>query len=120
MKDTRLTDTILRKKFNTKALGYCAEEVDAFLDEINIEIEKLEREVEHLKRELSTQQTLTNMHANKSKELNIELCNLKAQNGVSSTTTANFANIQLLDRIGNLEKMVQKLLDNNKSKDGRF
>ena len=51
MKDTRLTDTILRKKFNTKALGYCAEEVDAFLDEINIEIEKLEREIEHLKRE---------------------------------------------------------------------
>jgi DivIVA domain-containing protein len=46
MRDTRLTDTILRKKFNTKALGYCAEEVDAFLDEINIEIEKLEREIE--------------------------------------------------------------------------
>ena len=120
MKQVKMSNRVYTKDFNVKSLGYCCEEVDAFLDEINIEIEKLEREVEHLKRELSTQQTLTNMHANKSKELNLELCNLKAQNGVSSTTTANFANIQLLDRIGNLEKMVQKLLDNNKSKDGRF
>ena len=52
MKDIRLTDTILRKKFNTKALGYCAEEVDAFLDEINEEVLKLEREIEALQEKM--------------------------------------------------------------------
>ena len=35
---------------------------------------------------------------------------------VESSSSANFSNIELLNRIANLESMVQQLLDNNKDK----
>jgi DivIVA domain-containing protein len=120
MKDSKISRKIYEKDFNTKALGYCCEEVDAFLDDINFDVEKLEREIETLKEKLHSSECRCAANEQKIKDLSRELYSQKAQNAVSSTSNGNFSNIELLNRIANLEKMVQSLIDNNKSKDGRF
>ena len=43
----------------------------------------------------------------------MELYNAKAQNGVASTSNANFSNIELFNRISSLELMVKKLIEKN-------
>ena len=48
MKQVKMSNKVYTKDFNVKSLGYCCEEVDAFLDEINMEIVRLEREIEDL------------------------------------------------------------------------
>ena len=120
MKDNKISKKIYEKNFNIKALGYCCEEVDAFLDDVNFDVERLEREIETLKDKLSFTETCLRAQEQKVKDLTRDLYNQKAQNAVSSTSNGNFSNIELLNRIANLEKMVQTLIDNNKSKDGRF
>ena len=44
----KMSNKVYTKDFNVKSLGYCCEEVDAFLDEINMEIVRLEREIEEI------------------------------------------------------------------------
>ncbi len=116
MKEIKISQKVYTKNFNVKSLGYCCEEVDEFLDELNLEIVKLERKIEGLlekNRQLDASRMALEQ---KNKELSIEVYNLKAHNPIPSSTNANFSNIDLLNRIANLENMVQKLLDQNKDK----
>jgi len=116
MKEIKISQKVYTKNFNVKSLGYCCEEVDEFLDALNLEIVKLEREKDHLiekNRQLDASKLALEQ---KNKELSIEVYNLKAHNPIPSSNSANFSNIDLLNRIANLENMVQKLLDQNKDK----
>lgn len=116
MKEVKLSTKIYSKDFSIRSLGYSCEEVDRFLDEINVEIAKLERELATSLEKYRTSETLRISADKKYKELNLELCKLKASKTVESSSSANFSNIELLNRIANLESMVQQLLDNNKDK----
>ena len=116
MKEVKLSSKIYSKDFSITSLGYSCEEVDRFLDEINVEIAKLERELATSLEKYRTSETLRISAEKKYKELNLELCKLKASKTVESSSSANFSNIELLNRIANLESMVQQLLDNNKDK----
>ena len=111
MKKIRVSNKIYTKDFNIKSLGYCCEEVDAFLDEINMEIVKLEREIEELNDKLRSSEAKRQFAEKSNKDLSLELYNQKAQHTVHNHTGANFNNIELLNRVANLEKMVQKLLE---------
>ena len=113
MKQVKMSNKVYTKDFNVKSLGYCCEEVDAFLDEINMEMVRLEREIEDLNARLKTSETKRNIAEKSNKDLSLELYNQKAHHTVSTNTGANFNNIDVLNRLANLEKMVQRLLDKN-------
>lgn len=113
MKQVKMSNRVYTKDFNVKSLGYCCEEVDAFLDEINMEIVRLEREIEDLNAKLKTSETKRNIAEKSNKDLSLELYNQKAHHTVSTNSSANFNNIDVLNRLANLEKMVQRLLDKN-------
>ena len=113
MKQIKISNKVYSKNFNVKSLGYCCEEVDAFLDDLNMEIVRLEREIEELQDKLRTSESKRQVLEKSNKDLSLELYSQKAHNTVSTNTNANFSNIDLLNRIANLEKMVQRLLDRN-------
>ncbi len=114
MKEIKISHKVYTKNFNVKSLGYCCEEVDEFLDELNLEIMKLERKIDSLSEKTRQLESSKLALEQKNKELSIEVYNLKAHNSIPSSTSANFSNIDLLNRIANLENMVQKLLDQHK------
>ena len=115
-KAIKLSDKIYSKDFSIKAMGYSCEEVDGFFDEVNIEIDKLERELEKIKNDLSKEQSENSALLQKYNNLYLENTAIKAQNGVSSNNTASFNNIELYNRVSNIEYMLKKLLDEkNKS-----
>lgn len=116
MKEVKLSSKIYSKDFSIKSLGYSCEEVDRFLDEINVEVAKLERELASALEKFKTSETLRINSDKKYKEMNLELCKLKASKTIESSSSANFSNIELYNRIANLESMVQQLLDNDKNK----
>lgn len=107
----KLSEKINEVDFQRKPFGYAAEDVDAYLDGVVSEVIKLEREVETLNEKLRSAEGAKSVLEKKNKELSIELYHYKAQSGVTSTSSPNFSNIELLNRISALEKMVKKLLD---------
>ena len=114
MKEIKISKKVYEKDFKVKALGYCCEEVDRFLDEINEEIVKLERKLEDAIKEKDAFEAKYMASEQKAKQLSVDIVTVKAQSTVTSSSNANFSNIELLNRIGNLEKMIQALLDKNK------
>ena len=48
MKEIKVSGLVYSKDFQIKALGYSCEEVDLFLDDVNLQIVRLEREYESL------------------------------------------------------------------------
>ena len=72
MKKVLFSNKVYEKEFNIKALGFDCQEVDRFLDEINIEINKLEREIASLKESKSILETTHHALEQKNKELLIE------------------------------------------------
>lgn len=111
MKKVKFSDKVYEKDFNIKALGYDCQEVDRFLDEINIEINKLEREIVSLKETKNVLESTRHALEQKNKDLQIENAGIKAQNNVTTSSGANFSNIQMLNRVSNLEIMVKKILE---------
>lgn len=111
MKEIKISKKVYEKDFKVKALGYCCEEVDKFFDEINMEIVKLERTNKELEERNEHLNSLLSVSEKKNASLSMDLANMKAQNAITSTSNANFSNIDLLNRIANLEKMVKELLD---------
>lgn len=107
----KLSEKINQVDFQRKPFGYTVEEVDGYLDGVVTEVIKLEREIESLNEKLRASEGAKAVLEQKNKELSIELYNYKAHNGVTSTSSANFTNIELLNRISNLEKMVKSLYD---------
>ena len=111
MKRVSISEKIYEKEFTLKSYGFDCHEVDNFIDEINFEVSKLEREIESLKDACKNLEATKNALEQKNRDLQLENSNLKATNNVSSTTHANFSNIQLLNRISSLETNVKKILD---------
>ena len=114
MKEIKISKKVYEKDFKVKALGYCCEEVDRFLDEINEEIVKLERKLEDAIKEKDALEAKYMASEQKAKQLSVDLLTAKAQSTVTSSSNANFSNIDVLNRIGHLEKMIQALLDKEK------
>lgn len=112
MKEIKFSKLVYEKDFKVKALGYCCEEVDNFLDEVNLEIVKLERMYQELKEKFDASETKLKAAEQRNKELNVTITTLKAQSTVTSTSNANFSNIDILNRLNNLENMLSKLLEN--------
>ena len=113
MKSVKVSNKVYSKDFQIKALGYECREVDAFLDDINEEVLKLEREIDVLKEQIRILEGKNSALEQQNKTVSMELYNAKAQNGVASTSNANFSNIELFNRISSLELMVKKLLEKN-------
>ena len=111
MKKVEFSDKVYEKDFHIKSIGYDCQEVDAFLDEINLQIVKLEREIVSLKEAKSTLEATRMALEQKNKDLQIDNAAIKASSTVTTSSNANFSNIQLLNRISNLETMVKKLLE---------
>jgi len=111
MKSVKVSNKVYSKDFSIKSLGYDCREVDSFLDEINEEVLKLEREIEHLNEKLRQLEGKNAVLDQQNKSISLELYSAKAQNGVVSTSSANFSNMELFNRISSLEKMVKKLLE---------
>ena len=111
MKSIKVSNKVYSKDFQIKALGYECREVDSFLDEVNEEILKLEREVDSLKENIRILEGKNLALEQKNKSISLDLYSAKAQNGVASTSNANFSNMDILNRIASLELMVKKLLD---------
>ena len=86
-------------------------QASAYEDEINEEVLKLEREIEHLNEKLRQLEGKNAVLDQQNKSISLELYSAKAQNGVVSTSSANFSNMELFNRISSLEKMVKKLLE---------
>lgn len=111
MKKIELSNKVYEKQFQVKALGYDCQEVDSFLDEVNLEISKLERQISRLMDEKEIQETNRLALEQKVKELQIENASIKASKNVESTSGASFTNIQTLNRLANLEEKVNKILE---------
>ena len=111
MKTVKVSNKVYSKDFSIKSLGYDCREVDSFLDEINEEVVKLEREIASLQEKMRQLEGKNSVLDQQYRNVSLELYNTKAQNGVASTSSANFSNMELFNRISNLEKMVKKLLD---------
>lgn len=111
MKEMKISNKVYEKDFSIKALGYSCEEVDKFLDTLNVEIVKLERELESLNAEKQKLSYLKNALEQDNSKLKKENYTLRATNNVTTNNNANFSNIDLLNRIAHLETMVQQLLD---------
>lgn len=111
MKNVVFSNKVYNKDFKIKAVGYDCQEVDTFLDEINIEIVKLEREISALKETKNTLETSKQASEQKIKELQYENSSLKAQSNVASSSNANLNNITMLNRLSALEVSVKKILE---------
>ena len=111
MKIVKVSNKVYSKDFSIKSLGYDCREVDAFLDEINEQIVKLEREIDSLNEKMRQLEGRNSALEQQHKSVSLELYNAKAHNGVTSTSNANFSNIELFNRISSLESMVKKLLE---------
>lgn len=111
MKEVKFSDKVYKTDFKVKSLGYGCEEVDQFLDEINFNIVKLEREIQRLIEQNSDLERSKAMLEAKNKDLVKEICSLKAQNFIPSTSNANYSNMEILNRITSIEEMIQRLLD---------
>ena len=111
MKNIKFSQNVYEKDFNVKSVGYDCHEVDSFFDEINLEIIKLEREIDNLKELNKSLEAIKSVLEQKNKDLQIEITTLKASNTVSSSSNANFSNIQLINRISTIESNVKRILD---------
>lgn len=111
MKEIKISKKVYEKDFKIKSLGYCCEEVDRFLDDINSEINKLERENDELRDKNENLEASLKAYDKRYSDLSVKYVEVKAQSTTSLASNANFSNIELLNRIANLEKMVQELLD---------
>lgn len=111
MKKVILSKNVYETDFNIKAVGYDCKQVDQFLDELNIEIEKLERQIEELKEKVTSLEGQNNVLNSKNRDLNTQLYTAKSQNAVSSFSSANLSNMDVYNRISDLESKVQKILD---------
>ena len=115
-KEIKLSNKVYSKDFSVKAMGYSCEEVDSFFDEVNIEIGKLERELERIKGDLEREKANYTAEKQKADSLYLQFTQLKAQGGNTVNNNASFNNIELFNRIANIEKMLKKLQDDkNKS-----
>lgn len=108
-KDEKLSSKVTNQNFVVKALGYCCEDVDKFLDDLNLEIVQLERKVEQLEKDNYRLQADAIGDKQAIKDLNFKLNLSKAQD--NTTASINYSNIDLLNRITNLENMVQEILN---------
>ena len=111
MKETRLSKRINSKNFSTKSIGYTAQEVDAYLDEITDEVLILERAIEEYTSQIRALEGKNAALEQKNRELSLELCTAKANQTVVTASNSNFSNMDLFNRIADLEKMVKKLLE---------
>lgn len=115
-KQIKVSNKVYAKEFSIKPMGYACEEVDAFLDEINIEIGKLERDIETLEKDLQREKSTALGEQQRADALFMEVNRLKANGGVSIKDSSSFSNIDLFNRIANIETMLKKLTDEkNKS-----
>ncbi len=112
MKEIRLSNKVYKKNFSLKAYGYDTLEVDTFLDEVNLEIFELEKKIENLiieneslKRDKILVETTNN-------DLRKENFKLKTSNTVNQNQVSNFSNIDILNKIANIETLIQEI--NNK------
>lgn len=119
MKQIKLSDKIYEKNFEIKPYGYSCQEVDAFFDELNEDIAALERSIEDSKDKIVRLEMEKKGLEKENRKLSIANLEKNAQNQVENKTTANFNNIDILERLSNLESMVKAICDkfnvNNKS-----
>ena len=111
MKEEKLSSKVYSKDFKTKAVGYDVREVDSFLDDLNIEIVKLEREIESLKQSLQTAEAEKKVAESNYRELHLQMIKTKSQETTYAASSANFSNMDLINRMASLEVKVQKILN---------
>lgn len=103
---------ILNKKFTPNVKGYDAEEVDAFLDEVNASIIGVENFItQELPILLKAHQKLTESQT-KIESLEIEIANFKKiliDLDHNQSATTNIKNLELITRIAVLEKTIYKM-----------
>ncbi|MFV0380235.1 MAG: DivIVA domain-containing protein [Anaerorhabdus sp.] len=96
-------EAIMKKEFSIDFKGYCASEVDSFLDLI---IEDVETYVEALK-ELSRKNLELEENAMRFREYSMELeAKIKASEQEKSETSDPVSQLDILKRLSRLEKVV--------------
>ena len=116
MADKKLSTKVFQRNFTTQPLGFCCQEVDNFLDNLNYDISQLERTVEQLTMQNKKLSEEIKEKDHTIKDLNRKLGKSKALDNIATTSSPNFSNIDILNRLTNLENMVQKILDNLENK----
>lgn len=111
MKEEKLSSKVYSKDFKTKAVGYDVREVDSFLDDLNIEIVKLEREIETLKQSLQTAEAEKRVAESNYRELHLQMMKTKSQEATYAASNANFSNMDLINRVAEIEVKIQKILN---------
>lgn len=111
MKEIKLSNKVFSKDFKTKAVGYDVREVDSFFDEVNIEIAKLEREIENLNQKLQTAEAEKKVAESTCRDLNMQMIKIKSQETTIASSGANFSNMELYNRISQIEVQLQKIIN---------
>lgn len=107
----KLSDLIYEKDFTRAQFGWKAEEVDEFLDKINVSVIELENELSSLKREYSILNNKNLALTERNNKLELENTKLKGAKSTSEViNTDNYNNVKLLERISRLEDSVQELV----------
>lgn len=115
-KKITLSNEIYIADFDIEHSGYNCWQVDTFLDNLNIEIAKLERTIADLTKEKITLKNDLETAYKENRDLEKKIAVYKSQLPVASTNSDGLRNIDLINRISNLETMVNEILETIKNK----
>lgn len=115
-KKITLSNEIYIADFDIEHSGYNCWQVDTFLDSLNIEISKLERNIANLTKEKETLKNDLETAYKENRDLEKKIASYKSQLLVPTTNSDGLRNIDLINRISNLETMVNEILETIKNK----